>query len=821
MKQAIRKAASILLALVMVFGTATVAMADDSGYEAVDSYALNYNGGTGFKWQYFSPYYVTYDTALAGEKEGSPIAFTLTNTGNGAYFPVYCTDLFSPLNAAYSADFRRLNLEDSGFYSPDAAGRLRSIVMNGYPWVEIEALAAASGVEDLTVGEAVAATQAAIWSVAHGDLVQISDFCSYMDTEWSASATEHYAECYAEIEGGYAVSDNETTIEAHIQAAYNYLMGLDATAPRAVTVSTASFGEWSHNVTLESDGTYTVTVTADVTVVMAAGDSLTLSVVLSDGSFTSVALDNGTQRKTLTVTGVSAAGAEGEVTLAIDGMQTVADVYLFDAEGLTGKTQSLIGYADTQLAVHAQVTSVERILNIHKYSPVAGDDYTTKTPLANVMFAIYYVGSLEDYVNGQLGLNEVPTESEISSYAVQHNLVAIVTTDENGLASYNFGAEDAVYMIVELQTSALIAAAADPFYAAVPGVNGDGSYDYVVDAYPKNDVLTEDVDIEKDVTEIGNDSSTYDIGQTHTWIIQSGIPYGIADGKKYEITDTLDERLTYAGNVVVTVAPDDAPAGAETADFTLTQGDHYTLTEAVSDEEIYSFTLSLTTAGMERVAKLVGDSYADYEIRVYFDAVIDEDAGLGEEIPNQAHVDYTNQVGMDYDADSDIPEVHTGGLNLLKVDAADETKALAGATFAIARAAQEGEEPDATITVDGGEISVVYVSFYATDDFTAEKVSEVTTGADGTAHFYGLAYGAYYLIETAAPEGYNRLTWPVVVEVNAVSHEADSQVTVKNQTGIILPSTGGMGTTVFYLLGGAMILAAGALLVSKKRKPTE
>ena len=222
---------------------------------------------------------------------------------------------------------------------------------------------------------------------------------------------------------------------------------------------------------------------------------------------------------------------------------------------------------------------------------------------------------------------------------------------------------------------------------------------------------------------------------------------------------------------------------------------------------------------MQKIADYVGNDYDNYELRIYFKAAIDQDAQLGVNIPNQARVDYTNALDQEFEEVSDIPEVHTGGMNLLKLDAADETVKLAGAQFRLAEKA-EGETWDAVITVKGEAVKVNYVSFYASDDFAAQKVDTAVTDDKGEAFFYGLAYGSYYLVETKAPTGYNKLTEPVEVELTAVSHDTEAEGTwniVKNSQGFQLPSTGGMGTTLFYAAGGALVMAAGLLLVTRKR----
>lgn len=100
--------------------------------------------------------------------------------------------------------------------------------------------------------------------------------------------------------------------------------------------------------------------------------------------------------------------------------------------------------------------------------------------------------------------------------------------------------------------------------------------------------------------------------------------------------------------------------------------------------------------------------------------------------------------------------------------------------------------------------------------------ANITTNKSGKFTIKGLSAGTYKLEETKQPAGYNKLSGPVTVVIDNVGNvtvdgaNADP-VKVLNKTGTVLPSTGGMGTTMIYLIGGALVLGSGVVLATKRR----
>lgn len=122
--------------------------------------------------------------------------------------------------------------------------------------------------------------------------------------------------------------------------------------------------------------------------------------------------------------------------------------------------------------------------------------------------------------------------------------------------------------------------------------------------------------------------------------------------------------------------------------------------------------------------------------------------------------------------------------------------------------------------------------------FQKSDVGQGIIKTDSTGRFIlsGLKSGRYFLREVQAPRGYNKLSDLVTIVVNPVVNstneitgqsffviygmnmgKAEVEVEVQNRSGSLLPSTGGAGTTLIYLIGGALVLGSGIVLANKKR----
>ena len=157
--------------------------------------------------------------------------------------------------------------------------------------------------------------------------------------------------------------------------------------------------------------------------------------------------------------------------------------------------------------------------------------------------------------------------------------------------------------------------------------------------------------------------------------------------------------------------------------------------------------------------------------------------------------------------------------------------ALAGAKFTLSKDAN-GTAPIALVN-EGNNVYRVATA----DDTNTVTVTEITTDDTGKFTIRGLDSGTYYLTETATPAGYNQLSGPIEVVISdtgAVKYKmsgdteytefeetAEPIIPVENKAGSLLPSTGGMGTTIFYVVGSILLIGAAVLLVTKKRMSVE
>ena len=341
-------------------------------------------------------------------------------------------------------------------------------------------------------------------------------------------------------------------------------------------------------------------------------------------------------------------------------------------------------------------------------------------------------------------------------------------------------------------------------------------------------------DVEKVLVEspsTNDKGSDYSIGDTVSFKVTGTAPRTgvINEYEKYEfsINDTLSTGLTLNQDSIKVLLN-----GKETTGYEVTPSTN-------------SFVISF--ANLKGNAQLNGNE-AKNVVTVEYTAVLNSNAVVETPEKNEVTISYSNKPGTEEKGTSEkeIVYVYNFGLDIAKVsgDAGDNKKALTGAEFRLFTATTN----DVTVltnavVVAGDNGKYEKTTGVASVDNTTLKVDE-----DGKLIVDGLADGTYYLYETKAPDGYNLLKKPVEIVIEStynekgellthkctvdgttVSDEKNTagestpdnrfEITVENKSGLVLPETGGMGTTILYLVG-ILAMAGGVcyFVMDKRRK---
>lgn len=290
-----------------------------------------------------------------------------------------------------------------------------------------------------------------------------------------------------------------------------------------------------------------------------------------------------------------------------------------------------------------------------------------------------------------------------------------------------------------------------------------------------------------------------EIGQTITYTLTVDVP--ATANKQIVLTDTMSKGLTFKQVQSQTVK------GANDAEAVAITG----TVSTVSDPDNAGNTQFTITYTAEQVIAAAGKT-----ITVLVDVEVNEDALIDTDNPNTLDLDYGNV----YKAKPITVNTQPSKFTFDKVDGTDKTIKLTGAEFELHRTnTEENAESPA-----GAIISLVEVK--AGEEYRIATPEEITTGGDKivtkmtTTGKVITVNGidkdlTYQLVETKAPTGYN-----LPQNTNTAIHADDNAtiaITIENNKGTQLPSTGGIGTTIFYVVGGVLVLAAIILLVTKKR----
>lgn len=299
-----------------------------------------------------------------------------------------------------------------------------------------------------------------------------------------------------------------------------------------------------------------------------------------------------------------------------------------------------------------------------------------------------------------------------------------------------------------------------------------------VEINEKNPNPSVDKTVKEDSTDTFGDANDAQIGDTVEFKTEIKVQKG---AKNYVLHDVMDDGLT--------LNADSITVGIDASNYTVkTTGLEDGCTFEVAFAQTYLNTITEETT-----------------LTVTYTAVLNETASYTTGELNKTQLTWGDQSKTEWDSTTTT----THKFEVLKYDATDETKAnLPGAIFEL----HKGTGDDA-VTVKLIKVSDTVYRVANGDETGA--VTSFTTVASGNIVIDGVDSDTdYTLIETKAPGGFNLLKDPVEVTVDAQNNVV---IEVPNQSGTELPSTGGIGTTLFYVIGAILVCGAGIVLVTRKR----
>lgn len=336
-------------------------------------------------------------------------------------------------------------------------------------------------------------------------------------------------------------------------------------------------------------------------------------------------------------------------------------------------------------------------------------------------------------------------------------------------------------------------------------------------------------DIEKKITNADGtyprNGDSYNVGDTVYFKLTSKVPdMDGYDSYTYKVTDTLSDGLTLVTDANGTPQVTVTIGGKEYKKFTATLNGNV-LTIDFSD-----FIDQKENKGAEIVIR-----YA---------AVLNEKALQKDKENNSVYLEYSNDPNSDGTGKTTEKKtyVYNFDIDIVKHETGHPDKLLSGAEFVLYRFNEDAKEYyhyDTATPKTESKTEWVKLPDEKLETIQAaveaRKITSKKTNKDGKISFTGLEEGTYYLQEIKAPDGYNLPADPVKVEIT-VNYNEDGTINmanslvhkrannhmfvekeIENKPGPVLPSTGGIGTTIFYVLGGILTVAAIVLLIVKKR----
>ena len=442
-------------------------------------------------------------------------------------------------------------------------------------------------------------------------------------------------------------------------------------------------------------------------------------------------------------------------------------------------------------AVMGQSYTIYRILELESYntadkaysykSTAAWSEFVNGSDVKNVYLKVNELG----YVTWVEGADEAAFAKLVQQYAAAHaEKVGNQGTQEAKSTTVKFENLELGYYLVDSTLGTL---------CSLDTTNPD------VTIEEKNAVPTNEKEVEEDSTNAYGKTNDADIGQTVNF--KSTIT-AQAGAENYLFHDKMSAGLTFTAVTKVTLNGTDVAAE-----------NYEVVTTGLTDD--CTFEVRFTQGFCDTLK-------ANDKIVISYTATLNKNAVVGVEgNPNESKIEY-GQSGKTTTTPPSETTTYTWDLEVLKYGNGDKEKVLKDAQFVLLN-----KNKDKVAVVDNGKLTgwenVPAAGEDGTIPWNASTI--LTTNTQGKIEIDGLDADTYYLREIEAPAGYNGLGQDVEVKITGATKAEDSATLtyttvvaeINNQSGTELPSTGGMGTTVSYILGSVLVLGAAVVLVTRKR----
>lgn len=455
-----------------------------------------------------------------------------------------------------------------------------------------------------------------------------------------------------------------------------------------------------------------------------------------------------------------------------------------DTEGVYGQKDGSITITG---ALQGQTYTIYEMLKLESFS---GTNYSYKIADGWENFfregaegAAYMKKDENGYMSFIAGKDGAPDRREFAQKALVYakKTTGINTKSEStkeNETTVTFNGLNLGYYLVGSTTGALCGLDTTNKHVYIEEKNGVPSVD--------KKIVQNDTDVESNFANIGE---TINFKTTIT--AQKG-------AQSYVLHDTMEKGFTFNKDVKVKVSGQTNYLNSTT---------DYEVVENAEDKCTFDIKFK------EEFLKTINDTT---KIEVTYSAILNGDAEIHDNNDNTTHLTY----GENNNTTTRTTHTVTYQISVLKYTG-DTNNTLANAKFSLYDAETNGNIYKLVQKTDTTNYRLAMTG--------EDGITEITTNNTGKFSIQGLKPGTYWLEETAAPKGYNKLAKRIKVVINddgtLIVDKKDrdennsliNQVNVENKTGTVLPSTGGAGTTMIYLIGAVLVLGSGVVLATKRR----